>query len=127
MSLMAISGVTEGRHRWASGRWMDSHGPEPGWIPPSASTGRWRRVGVLSALVWVGVGLGLAYLSAALGAPTLSGWLAIIAGPVAFGIVGSLHGLSGQRDRARAGCLGLAVALGIFTIGIMVYVMSLDG
>lgn len=73
-----------------------------------------RRVGIITAVGWVGVGLALAYVSAQLGAPKLSGWLALFAGPVVLLVVGRRQRLSRRRDWiASAGiALGLVWLFG---------------
>lgn len=99
----------------------------PGFVPPKTTLVPWKRVGVLSALLWTVVGLAAAWVSAQLGAPRLSGWLALLSGPVALWVVGSRYRLASGGDWTRAGCFGLIVAVAIFGAGSAFYAMALYG
>jgi hypothetical protein len=82
---------------------------------------------VRAALLWAVVGLAAAWVSAQLGAPRLSGWLALLCGPLALWIVGSRYRLASRGDWTRAGCFGLIVAGAILGAGSAFYAMALYG
>jgi hypothetical protein len=106
---------------------MSVDGPGSGRVAPKSTLGPWKRVGVLSALLWAAVGLAAAWVSAQLGAPRLSGWLAMMSGPLALWIVGSRYRLASRGDWTRAGCIGLIVAGAILGVGGAFYAMALYG
>ena len=85
------------------------------------------RVGVISAVVWVTLGLGLAFVSSSLEVPQLSGWLALLAGPAALVVVGRRHGLHRRRDWLVAGGIAFAVAWVVLGLTVCVGAMAIYG
>jgi hypothetical protein len=96
-----------------------------GWSTP---TGRrrspWVRTGLVAAILWVGLGLAVAFLSARAGAPTASGWLALLTGPVVLFIVGQRARVRGRGDWALAGLLEFGVVLVLGTTAIFSLTLS---
>jgi hypothetical protein len=80
----------------------------------------WRRAGLVAALLWIGLGLALAYAAARVGIPGASGWLAVVAGPVAIAIAGQRARLIATGDWVRAG----ALAVLIVTFSLMMFSCS---
>jgi len=72
----------------------------------------------VSATLWALIGFVAAFLSARAGAPTTSGWLALLTGPIVLLVVGRRGQLHGRGDWIRAGSLelGTVVVLGIAAI-----------
>jgi hypothetical protein len=98
------------------------------WRPPEASPpSPWKRVGLISAVAWMVLGLLGAWLSAQAGAPRLSGWIAILTGPIALVVVGRYYRVQGPRAWAGAGCIALALALTILLGGILVLTLATYG
>ena len=85
------------------------------------------RVGLISAVVWIGLGLGLAFLSSRLGAPQLSGWLALLAGPAALAVVGRRHSLNRRRDWILAGGIAFGIAWVVSGLALCIGAMAMYG
>ena len=85
------------------------------------------RVGVISAVVWIGLGLGLGVPELALGAPQLSGWLPLLAGPAALVVVGRRHRLHRGLDWVAAAAVAFVTALVLAGFGACVAAMALYG
>lgn len=78
----------------------------------------WVRTGLVAAILWVVIGLVVAFVSARVGAPTASGWLALFTGPVVLFIVGQRARVRGRGDWVLAGMLefGLVMVMGMSAI-----------
>lgn len=111
---------------------MGDHGRDPaqGWVTPprpSAEGARnnWARAGLLAAALWVALGTALAYASAQLGSPDLSGSLALASGPLALGLVGWRYRFArGDWLPAAIVTVGAVVAVGsvvLFGLTILAY------
>jgi hypothetical protein len=114
----------------------DSHPPMVQWVVPGEAggadeekrrrRGRIVRIALISAVLWVLLGLGLAFVSARLGYPTLSGYLAVLSGLLAVLIVGRRLGLKGSGDWIRAilltvGIMWLVVGFASCAAAILIY------
>lgn len=83
-----------------------------GWIAPTErSRSRWVWTAFIGAILWVVFGCAVAFLSAMAGAPTASGWLALLTGLVTLVLVGRRVGLNGRRDWILAGLLEFGFVL----------------
>jgi hypothetical protein len=102
--------------------------PGPG-APPEyqATVGRraWLRVGSVSAVVWIVLGLAVAYLSDRLGAGAWSAPLALIAGPIILRVVGQRMGLRDSWAWTQAWLFQLGFALLIASV--VLYLAVLGG
>jgi hypothetical protein len=91
-----------------------------GWPPAPAARrdSRWVRTGLVAAVLWAAIGITVAFLSARAGAPTASGWLALLTGPVVLFVVGQRARVRGRGDWIAAGFLefGVVLALGVTAI-----------
>lgn len=106
---------------------MDPAG-EPAKLPGDRPTGprrAWLRVGLISAVLWIVIGPALAYLSDRLGAPTLSGPIAVFTGPVVLRIVGRRQGLQDGWSWTQAGVFAFGVVLLIGSV--VLYAAVLGG
>jgi hypothetical protein len=86
-----------------------------GWdAPTEVRRSPWVRTGFIAAVLWAAIGMVVAFLSAQTGAPTASGWLALLTGPVVLFIIGRRARIHGRGDWIRAGLLdfGVVVVLG---------------
>jgi hypothetical protein len=84
-----------------------------------------RRVGITTAVGWGVTGLAFACVSAQLGAPKLSGWLALFAGPVVLLVVGSRHRLRRRRDWIASAGITLFLVWLIGGLAMCVFAMAL--
>jgi hypothetical protein len=85
------------------------------------------RVGVVAAVVWIALGLGLAFVSSRLGAQQLAGPLALLAGPAALAFVGRRHDLHRGRDWLVAGAIALAIGWVLAGLGACIAAIALYG
>lgn len=102
--------------------------PEPATFAGDQPTGRkraWIKVGLISAVLWVVIGLVVGYVSTHLGAPTLAGWLALLTGPVVLRIVGTREHLRGSWGWTQAGLFQLGVV--ILAVSVALYAAAVGG
>lgn len=100
----------------------------PGTLPEDRPTGRrraWLRVGLVSAALWIVIGLAVAYVGTRLGARTLAGWLALLTGPVVLRIIGRRQPLQDSWAWTQAGLLQLGVV--ILVVSVAIYAAVLGG
>lgn len=83
--------------------------------------------GIATAVLWVAIGLGVAWLSAQAGAPTASGWLALLSGPVALLIAGRIFNIRGPRDWIGVGAVGIVAVFGVGFAAIFMLTMLTAG
>jgi hypothetical protein len=101
---------------------------EPVTLPGDRPTPRrraWLRVGLISAVLWIVIGFVVAYVSAKLGAPTLSGWFAVLTGPVVLRVIGGRLGLRDSWAWTQAGLFQLGVV--ILVISVAIYAAVIGG
>jgi hypothetical protein len=96
----------------------------PGKPPPGAPV---VRVALVSTVLWVLFGLGVAYVSALLGAPQASASLALLIGVPVVWVVGRRAGLHSRGSWVRAVLLTIVFAWLLFGVGIVAYSILLYG
>jgi hypothetical protein len=84
----------------------------------------WLRVGSISAVLWIVLGLPIAYLSDRLGAPTWAGPLGLLSGPVILRIVGRRQGLHDSWAWTQAWLFQLGFALLIASVALYMAVLG---
>lgn len=92
---------------------------------PTVRRRAWIQVGLISAVLWVVIGLVVGYVSTQLGTPTLSGWLALLTGPVVLRIVGRREHLDGSWAWTQAGLFQLGVV--ILAVSVALYAAVVGG
>ncbi len=97
----------------------------PTMDPPTGRRRVWLRVGLISAALWVVIGLAIAYVSSLPGVPTVTGWLPVLTGPVVLRFVGRRQQLHDSWAWTQAGLLQLGVV--ILVISVTVYAAVLGG
>ncbi len=100
---------------------MDDHAsPGSPSTAPTDSPPRPRaiRAGIIAAVLWCAIGLTAAWLSAQAGAPTASGWIALLSGPVALVLAGRFNDIRRLSDWTGAGVVALLVVAGIGSVAI---------
>jgi hypothetical protein len=96
-----------------------------GWREPTGrQRSRWVRTGLVAAALWAAIGATVAFLSARAGAPTASGWLALLTGPVALLVVGQRARVRGRGDWILAGLLEFAIVLALGSVAIFFVTLS---
>jgi hypothetical protein len=87
----------------------------------------WFRVGFATALLWALVGIALAFLLAQIGRPTLSGWAALLTGPVTLLTVGRRTKLHGRGNWTRATVLAIGLIWIVGSAAIFFWAMAAYG
>ncbi len=85
------------------------------------------RAGIIAAVLWVVIGLAAAWLGAQAGAPTASGWIALLSGPVALVAVGRRNGIRRWSDWTGAGVVAVLVVAGIGSVVVFMLTMLTAG
>jgi hypothetical protein len=89
--------------------------PTSSWVQPSSASSPaaspWLRVGLITALLWVIIGLAVAFVTDRLGHPRDSGVYAAWVGPIAYLIVGLRLRLSGLANWIRAGAMAIGAMI----------------
>ena len=109
---------------------MDDHtSPGSPATPPPDAHPRPRaiRAGIIAAVLWCAIGVIAAWLSAQAGAPTASGWIALLSGPVALVLVGRRYDIHRLSDWTGAGIVAVLVVVGIGSVAIFILTMLTAG
>ncbi|HEY8637096.1 MAG TPA: hypothetical protein VIL81_07505 [Candidatus Limnocylindrales bacterium] len=92
---------------------------------PTPRRRAWLRVGLISAVLWIVIGLAVAFVTSHLPGQTVTGWLPVLTGPVILRIVGRRQGLHDSWSWTQAGLLQLGVV--ILVISVAIYAVVLGG
>ena len=109
---------------------MDGHeSPGSPSTPPIDSSPRPRaiRAGIIAAVLWCAIGLTAAWLTAQAGAPTASGWIALLSGIVALLLAGRMNDIRRLSDWTGAGVVAVLVVAGIGSVAIFSLTMLTGG
>ena len=82
---------------------------------------------MLTAVLWVVIGVALAWVSAQAGMPTASGWLALLSGPIALVVVGRRSQLRGLGDWVMATVIAIVAVMAVGGAGIFIWTILAYG
>jgi hypothetical protein len=84
-------------------------------------------VGLATAVLWAVVGIALAFVFSHIGRPTLSGWAALLTGPVTLLNVGRRSKLHCRGNWTRAAVLAIGLIWIVGLVAIFVWAMAAYG
>jgi hypothetical protein len=84
----------------------------------------WLRVGLISAVLWMVIGLAIVLVIDHLPGEPVIGWLPALSGPVILWIIGRRHGLHGSWSWTQAGLFQLGFVILVLSVAIYAAVIG---